>query len=95
MAKIRRIVLDVLKPHLPNIIDLVGQIADMDGIKGVDITLKEMDQKVENIKITCEGDDIKYEELEKIITDSGASIHSVDKVSAGDSLIEEVLTQQD
>ncbi|MFO7929190.1 MAG: DUF211 domain-containing protein [Candidatus Humimicrobiaceae bacterium] len=95
MGIIRRIVLDVLKPHLPNIVDLVSQIADIKGINGVDITLKEMDQKVENVKITCEGDNIIFEELEKVITDSGASIHSVDKVCAGNSLIEEVLTQQD
>ena len=95
MAKIRRIVLDVLKPHLPNIVELVSQLADIEGINGVDITLKEMDQKVENVKITCEGDFIDYEKIDKVITSSGASIHSVDKVSAGSNLIEEVLTQQD
>lgn len=95
MANIRRIVLDVLKPHTPGLIELAAQLADLKGVNGVDISLKEMDQKVENVKITCEGDSINYKEIEGVIFRNGGSIHSVDKVSAGASLIEEVMTQQD
>jgi hypothetical protein len=54
-----------------------------------------MDQKVENVKITCEGDSIIYEEVETIIKANGASIHSLDKISVGTSLIEEAITHQD
>jgi len=95
LANIRRVVLDVLKPHIPSMVELAEQLADIEGIDGVDVSLTEMDQKVENVKITCEGDSINYEEVEKIIIQNGASIHSLDKVSAGASLIEEVTTQQD
>ncbi len=95
MANIRRVVLDVLKPHTPNIIELSTKIADLPGVNGVDISLIEMDQKVENIKITCEGDSINYEKVEKVIKDNGGSIHSLDKVSVGTSMIEEVTTPQD
>ncbi|OQA22047.1 MAG: hypothetical protein BWY60_00379 [Actinobacteria bacterium ADurb.Bin346] len=95
MARIRRLVLDVLKPHSPNLVDLATQLADLEGVAGVDISLKEMDQKVENVKITCEGDNISLEEIERVIIQNGASIHSMDKVSAGTDLIEEVMTQQD
>jgi hypothetical protein len=95
LANIRRIVLDVLKPHSPNLVTLAAQLADLKGVDGVDISLKEMDQKVENVKITCEGDSINYEEVEKVIIQNGATIHSMDKVSAGASLIEEVTTSQD
>jgi hypothetical protein len=95
LSKIRRLVLDVLKPHSPNLVDMATQLADLEGIDGVDISLKEMDQKVENVKITCEGDNIDLEEVERVIIQNGASIHSMDKVSAGTSLIEEVTTQQD
>lgn len=95
MANIRRVVLDVLKPHTPSMVELAVQLADIEGIDGVDVSLTEMDQKVENVKITCEGDSINYEEVEKIIIQNGASIHSLDKVSAGANLIEEVTTQQD
>ena len=95
MANIRRVVLDVLKPHSPNMIELSTKIADLAGVNGVDISLIEMDQKVENIKITCEGDSINYEKVEQVIKQNGGSIHSLDKVSVGTSLIEEVTTHQD
>ena len=54
-----------------------------------------MDQKVENVKVTCEGDSIDYEKVEQVIKECGASIHSLDKVSVGTSLIEEAITHQD
>jgi len=95
MANIRRLVLDVLKPHSPNLVDLATQLADIEGIVGVDISLIEMDQKVENVKISCEGDEIDFEKVERVIIQNGGSIHSLDKVSAGTSMIDEVTTQQD
>jgi len=95
LANLRRVVLDVLKPHLPNVIELSSQLADLAGVDGVDISLIEMDQKVENVKITCEGDSIDYEKVEQIIKESGGSIHSLDKVSVGTSMIEEAITHQD
>jgi uncharacterized protein len=95
LANIRRIVLDVLKPHSPGIVELAIKLADLSGVYGVDITLIEMDQKVENVKITCEGDSINYSNVEQVIKESGASIHSLDKVSVGTSLIEEATTHQD
>ena len=95
MANIRRIVLDVLKPHTPGAVALSKELADLAGVDGVDISLFEMDQKVENVKITCEGDSIDYNKIEEVIKKNGASIHSLDKVSVGTSLIEEVTTHQD
>ncbi len=95
MANIRRIVLDVLKPHAPDILEIAKQLADLEGVDGVDISLIEMDQKVENVKVTCEGESIKYEEVKEVIKTNGASIHSLDKISVGTNLIEEAITHQD
>jgi hypothetical protein len=95
LANVRRVVLDVLKPHSPSMVDLANQLADLDGVDGVNLALLEMDQKVENVKITCEGEAINFEEVEKIILRNGATIHSLDEVSSGMSLIEEVATSQD
>ena len=36
-----------------------------------------------------------FEQVERIVIQNGASIHSLDKVSAGKNLIEEATTQQD
>jgi len=95
LANIRRLVLDVSKPHTPNILEIAKQIAELNGVDGVDISLIEMDQKVENVKITCEGDSIDYDKVEEVIKTNGAIIHSLDKISVGTSLIEEAITQQD
>ncbi|HTY46162.1 MAG TPA: DUF211 domain-containing protein [Methanomassiliicoccales archaeon] len=95
MTEIRRLVLDVLKPHHPSIVDLAKRLSAMEGISGVNCTLEEVDQETESIKITIEGTNIEYDELEQAISESGAVVHSVDSVSAGKKLVEEVETPQD
>jgi len=95
LTEIRRLVLDVLKPHHPSIVDLAKRLSAMEGISGVNCTLEEVDQETESIKITIEGTNIEYDELEQAISESGAVVHSVDSVSAGKKLVEEVETPQD
>ena len=95
MSEVRRLVLDVLKPHQPTILVLADKLGDLEGVNGVDITLIEIDNKVENIKITLEGDDIDFQDVAEVVQETGASIHSIDKVSAGKRLIDEVDTPQD
>jgi hypothetical protein len=52
MATIRRLVLDTLKPHEPSIIDLANELSELEGVVAVNISIYEMDRKVENAKIT-------------------------------------------
>ena len=63
IGKIRRLVIDALKPMEPNIIELAKVISLKDGVSAVNISMVEIDLKVENAKITIEGDDINYEEI--------------------------------
>ena len=95
MSQVRRLVLDVLKPHQPTMLTLAGKLGDLEGVHGVDITLIEIDNKVENIKITLEGDDIDFQDVAEVVQDAAGSIHSIDKVSTGKRLIDEVETPQD
>jgi hypothetical protein len=95
MTDIRRLVLDVLKPHHPSIVELARRLSVLEGVSGVNCTLEEVDQETESIKITVEGNAIDFEVLEQAISESGAVIHSVDSVSAGKKLVEEVETPQD
>jgi hypothetical protein len=88
-------VLDVLKPHQPTILDLAVKLGDLEGIDGTDLVLNEIDNKVENIKITVEGPEINFDEVAAVIQESGGSIHSIDKVSTGSALVEEANTPQD
>jgi hypothetical protein len=95
LSDIKRLVLDVLKPHHPSIIELSKRLGLLNGITGVNCTLEEVDQETESIKITIEGTAIDFPQVEQAITESGAVIHSVDSVSAGKKIVEEVETPQD
>ena len=95
MTTIKRIILDVLKPHAPSIIEVAERLAGLDGITGVNISLEEVDAETDSIKITIEGSNINYTKVKKEISDCGAVIHSVDGVSAGIKIIDEVNTPQD
>ena len=95
MGKIRLIVLDVLKPHHPSLIEITSSLSDLEGIDGADAAIIEIDKEVETVKITIAGEDINYAKVKEIIENMGASIHSIDKVSAGSKLIKEASTPQD
>ncbi len=88
-------VLDVLKPHNPSIVELSKRLSNINGVVGVNCTLEEVDQDTESIKITIEGPSVDFPKVEKAIRECGAVIHSVDSVSAGKKLVEEVETPQD
>ncbi|UCF49431.1 MAG: DUF211 domain-containing protein [Thermoplasmatales archaeon] len=95
MTDIKRIILDVLKPHSPSIIEIAERLGGLEGITGVNITLEEVDAETDSIKITIEGKNINYAIVKKEISECGAVIHSIDGVSAGMKIIEEVNTPQD
>lgn len=96
MAKgLIRIVLDVLKPHEPTLPYFAKFISEVSGVEGVNVTLMEIDKETENIKVTMQGNDLDFEEISKAIERYGGSIHSVDEVVAGKTMVEEVTTPQD
>ena len=95
MGNLRRLVLDVLKPLDPSIVELVQFLAVLEGVDGVNISIYEIDRRVENAKITIEGHDLRYEEIVAVIGENGGTVHSIDEVAAGRVLIEDVVTPQD
>ena len=95
MGNLRRLVLDVLKPLDPSIVELVQLLADLEGVDGANISIYEIDRRVENAKITIEGHDLRYDEISRVIEENGGAIHSIDEVAAGRVLIEDVITPQD
>jgi hypothetical protein len=87
--------MDVLKPLDPSIVELVQLLAELDGVDGVNISIYEIDRRVENAKITIEGHNLDYDEVARVINENGGAIHSIDEVAAGRVLIEDVVTPQD
>lgn len=75
--------------------ELSQHLSVLEGVSGVNITIIEVDQDTETVKITVEGNAIIFEDVENSISEAGAVIHSVDSVSTGKRLVEEVETSQD
>ena len=95
MGKVLRLVLDVLKPHNPSIIQLAGELSELGGVEAVNISIYEIDQRVENAKVTLEGTNLNYDDVLQVIGENGGSVHSIDEVVAGRMIIEDAETPQD
>ncbi len=92
---LKRLVLDVLKPHKPSVVELSLELSNLEGIEGVNVIMNEIDQQVENVKIIIAGANIRFESIKNKLEEMGATIHSVDEVAAGRRIVEEVRTPQD
>ncbi len=94
MSGIRRLVLDVLKPHEPSNTYFALRLSEIEGVEGVNVTLQEIDQETESVKITLVGEDLDYEEIRDTIETLGGVVHSIDEVVAGKRIVESVKTEQ-
>ena len=81
MFLLNRVVLDVLKPHTPNILDFAGTIAEAVAGCTVAVTVTEVDEKTQTTVVMIEGENIIYDQVVAVITEMGASIHSIDEVT--------------
>ena len=80
MALLKRVILDILKPHQPNALEFGQRIAtDCPGCR-VRVTVEEVDEKTDTLKVVVEGEDIDFESVQQAISDMGASLHSIDEV---------------
>ena len=80
MTKIKKLVLDVLKPHKPTILELASALTDQNANCVINIKVVEIDEKTETLEITIHGDDINLELISEKITEQGGSVHSIDEV---------------
>lgn len=95
MGTLRRVVLDVLKPFDPPLLQFAERIEALESIDGIAVSLIELDQEVQNVKLTIEGADLDYAGIEDAIEELGATVHSVDQVAFGEYVVEERRTLQD
>ncbi len=80
--KLRRLVLDVLKPHSPTLPEFATKLGSMPGVDGVNVTLIEIDKDTETLKVTIEGQ-LDYGTIRSAIEEWGGVVHSVDEVVTG------------
>ena len=80
MVRVKRVVLDVLKPHQPNALEFCEAIAGAGGHYHVRLTVLEVDENTETVQITVQGDAIDFDALSAGISRMGGSLHSIDEV---------------
>jgi hypothetical protein len=80
MVRIKRLVLDVLKPHEPNSLEFAKAIAQRVENCRVNLTVSEMDDKTATTVIVVEGEDIRFQAIQDAVAQMGGSLHSIDEV---------------
>ena len=80
MVLVKRIVLDVLKPHQPNGLEFAKAIAAHGSDYRVTFTVQEVDEKTETVQIVIEGADVEFDVIAETIASLGGSLHSIDEV---------------
>jgi hypothetical protein len=80
MVTVKRIMLDVLKPHQPGSLEFSQAIARVGDDYRVCLTVIEMDEKTETLQLEVEGSSLDFEAIKSAITSMGGSLHSIDQV---------------
>jgi hypothetical protein len=80
MVSVTRVVLDVLKPHQPNALEFTRAIAERGAGYRVHVTVLEVDEHTETLKLVVEADAIDFGAVESTIEALGGSVHSIDEV---------------
>ena len=95
MAPVKRLVVDILKPHDPPLAEFTAHVADVGSVDGATASLIELDREVQNVKLTVAGDDLDVDATESEVEALGGTVHSVDQVSCGDRVVEDRPVPQD
>jgi len=80
MVTVKRLVLDVLKPHQPNALEFSCKLAEVGNDYHVILTVLEVDENTETIQVEIKGNDINFEAVQLAITNMSGSLHSIDVV---------------
>ncbi len=80
MVSVKRLVLDVLKPHQPNALEFSRAIAGVGANYHVHLTVLEVDENTETLRMVVEANAIDFDAVQSAITSMGGSLHSIDEV---------------
>ena len=80
MVRVKKVLLDVLKPHQPDALEFSKAIAEAGKDYKVCLTVTEMDENTQTLQLDVEGNVVDFDAIEAVITKLGGSIHSIDQV---------------
>jgi len=79
-VRIRRILLDALKPRDTSVVDLSKTLCSVEGVDECGVVVVDVDVKTETIKLTIKGHNIDYDAMSKIMEEQALSIKGVDEI---------------
>ena len=80
MILVKRLVLDILKPHQPDAVDFCLTIAAIGDDYRISLTVIEMDDKTQTTQVEIEAGSIDFDAVKVSITEMSCSLHSIDVV---------------
>jgi len=80
MTCIKRLILDVLKPHHPNALEFAAALAEVGEQMRIKLRVEAVDEKTESATVIIEDENIDFEAISTRIAELGGSIHSIDEV---------------
>lgn len=89
MTAVKKVVLDVLKPHRPDAIAFAKAVAALGEDYYVKLVVLEMDENTETLLLEICAEAIDFEAVQTVIQDLGGSLHSIDEVEVGNDPTDE------
>ena len=80
MARITRLLLDILKPHNPDVVAFARHLAETATGLEVNLRVVEIDEQTQTLEVDLEGHDLDLETIGNAIAALGGSLHSIDGV---------------
>lgn len=88
---IRRLLFDVDKALArPSLLEIADAVGNCSGVKAFNIAVGDVDIETLDMNVTVEGDKLNHDEIVKAIEHTGAVVHGVEQIAAGDHIIEPV-----
>ena len=88
---LRRLLLDVDKAIArPTLLDIAQAIEGCKGVEAFNVTVSDIDIETVGMDVTIEGTGLDYEEIAGAIENTGAVVHGIYQIVAGDRIVERV-----
>ena len=92
---LRRVVLDVDKTVArPSLLEIAEAILGVEGVEALNITVKEIDIETLDLVVTIEGEAMDYAKITAAIENTGAVVHSIDQLVAGNRMVEYIKAER-
>jgi hypothetical protein len=79
-VSVRKLVLDILKPHQPNALEFSQTLAAVGPDYRVHLTVLEVDESTDTLRVVLEGQTLDFDAILAAIDKMGGSLHSIDEV---------------